>query len=69
MATDSPARPLTHAERGRIGMRSRWDADAARRGLPPGPRIVRLDSLDPVTREVIVSILRARKNAAAADAK
>ena len=39
-------------------------ASALRRWGPDG-RIVRLDSLDPVTREIVVSILRARRNAAA----
>ena len=43
---------------GQAAMRKRW-----------GPqRVLRLDQLDPVTREVILSIVEARRNAAAADA-
>lgn len=37
-------------------------ATAAKRWGPDG-RIVRLDSLDPVTREIVVAIIRARRNA------
>ena len=40
-------------------------ASALRRWGPDG-RVVRLDSLDQVTREIVVSIIRARRNAAAA---
>lgn len=58
MSLHSPARvPMPRAERGRLGSRSRW-----------GPqRWVRLDSLDPVTRDIIRAILVARENAAKAD--
>ena len=49
--------PTSPQDRGRMGAAKRWGPDG---------RVVRLDSLDPVTREIVVSILRARKNAAAA---
>ena len=62
MSVDSPVRPKDPRKV------AAGHASAQRRWGPEG-RVVRLDSLDPVTREVIVSILRARKNAAAADAK
>lgn len=54
------------ARAGRRGARSRWDADALSQGRPPGPRIVRLDQLDPMTRDIIRAILDARENAKAA---
>ena len=62
MVADAPTRPKDPRKvaAGRASAQRRWGPDG---------RVVRLDSLDPVTREVIVSILRARKNAAAADAK
>jgi hypothetical protein len=41
---------------GRIGSRTRWGP----------PRILRLDTLDPVTRQIIGAILTARENAKAA---
>jgi hypothetical protein len=50
---------MTRREAGLVGARKRWGPDG---------RVVRLDSLDPVTREIVVSILRARKNAAEAKA-
>ena len=59
MSLDSPPR-VKNPKRVANGHRT-----AAKRWGPDG-RIVRLDSLDPVTREVIVTILRARRNAAAA---
>jgi hypothetical protein len=41
----------------------------APKGKRWGPaRVVRLDSLDPVTREIVLAILRARENAAKAGA-
>lgn len=46
----------------RAGQRSA----AARWGEWPH-RVVRLDRLDPATREIVVAILRARRNAAASD--
>ena len=49
------APPLTHAERGRMAMRARWGP----------PRVLRLDQLDPVTREIVTAIVEARRNAAA----
>ena len=42
---------------GRKGAAKRWGPDG---------RILRLDQLDPVTREIVLSIVRARQNAAAA---
>ena len=54
MARNNP--PMTPQERGRLAMRSRW-----------GPqRILRLDELDPVTREIVTAIVDARANATAA---
>lgn len=54
--TTAPVRKMTPQERGRAGMRSRW-----------GPqRIVRLDQLDPVTANIIRTIIDARANAAKA---
>ncbi len=51
-------RGLTSVESGRLGARARW-----------GPqRVLRLDTLDPVTRDIIRAILAARENAAKADA-
>lgn len=43
---------------GQIGSRARWGP----------PRVVRLDTLDPVTRDIIRAILTARENAAKAAA-
>lgn len=59
MDSGTPA-PMPRAERGRRGGRKRWDRDAVARGLPPGPRNVRLADLDPVTREIVLAILAAR---------
>ena len=59
-ATEAPPvreKSARHVKAGRARAAQRWGPDG---------RIVRLDSLDPVTREVIVTILRARRNAAAA---
>ena len=59
MPLDSPARePMPRAERGRLGARNRWGP----------PRVLRLDTLDPVTRDIIRAILTARENAAKAEA-
>ena len=58
MPLDSLARvPMPRADRGRLGARKRWGP----------PRVLRLDSLDPVTRDIIRAILAARENAAKAD--
>jgi hypothetical protein len=47
------------SEAGRKGMRARW-----------GPqRVLRLDQLDPVTRDIVTAIVEARKNAAEAAAR
>ena len=51
-ATKDPAA----VERGRKAMRVRWGP----------PRVLRLDKLDPVTREVVTTIVEARRNAAEA---
>ena len=45
---------------GKAGSASRWGPDG---------RVVRLDNLDPITSEIVVSILRARRNAAEAAAE
>jgi len=60
----SPAKDPRKSEGGSIGVRRRWDADAIRRGLPPGPRILRLDSLSAGTRAIIEAAIRAERNAA-----
>ena len=59
MPLDSQARvPMPRADRGRLGARTRW-----------GPsRTLRLDTLDPVTRDIIRAILTARENAARREA-
>jgi hypothetical protein len=57
-------RDLLHApsprrvEAGRINIRKRWGP----------PRIARLDSIDPVSREIILAILQAAANKKALDA-
>ena len=58
MALDTPPRPpMPRADRGRLGARKRWGP----------PRVLRLDTLDPVSREIIAAILTARENAAKAE--
>ena len=58
MSLDSPARvPMSRSERGQLGNRARWGP----------PRVLRLDALDPVTRDIIRAILAARENAAKAE--
>jgi hypothetical protein len=49
----------TKAEAGALGARNRWGP----------PRILRLDSLDPVTADIVRAIVEARKNAAEAAAR
>lgn len=49
--------PMPHRERGRRGGRARWDNDAAARGLPPGPRILRLADLTPTQRRLVLALL------------
>ena len=55
----SAAKDPLKVKAGTIGAIKRWGPDG---------RVVRLDSLDSVTREIVVSILRARKNATEAQA-
>ena len=62
MVLDSPPRPKNP------GKVAAGKATAAKRWGPDG-RIVRLDSLDSVTREVVLTIIRARRNAAEAAAR
>jgi hypothetical protein len=50
----------TKAEAGALGARRRWGPDG---------RLIRLSNLDPVTREVVLTIIRARRNAAEAAAR
>jgi hypothetical protein len=38
----------------------------SRQPAVPSPRVIRLADLDPITREIVVSILRARRSAAKA---
>jgi hypothetical protein len=58
VSLDSPARePVPRVERGRRGGRARWDKDAAARGLPPGPRVLRLADLTPTQRRLILALL------------
>lgn len=52
----TPAAKMLPVESGRMGARRRWGP----------PRILRLDELDPPTRDVIECILTARANAAKA---
>jgi hypothetical protein len=61
------AAELTDQEWGRIGGRTRWDRDAIARGLPPGPRHVRLDTLPASVQAIIRAILAAQEAASAAD--
>lgn len=49
---------MTRQSSGLLGARTRWGP----------PRILRLDELDPVTRDIIHAILTARENAKAAPA-
>ena len=56
---DSRDRPLTHAERGRLGARSRW-GDA--------PRVYKLGDLTPEQRRLVDALVTAaRKEAAPVD--
>ena len=57
MVSASPKNPA-RVRAGQTAMRARWGP----------PRILRLDTLDPVTRQIIGAILTARENAAKADA-
>jgi hypothetical protein len=57
-ASWTPAKRAEAAQSGRRGARNRWGP----------PRILRLDTLDPVSREIIAAILTARENAAKAAA-
>jgi len=50
--------PMSRQARGKLGMAARWGP----------PRILRLDQLDPVAREIIAAILTARENAKPAPA-
>lgn len=58
--SDAPPRVKNPAKAraGRIAMRARWGP----------PRTLRLDALDPVTRDIIRAILTGRENAEAAPA-
>jgi hypothetical protein len=44
-------------EAGRASVRRRWDRDAAARGLPPGPRVLRLHTLPPDVRRAVLELL------------
>ncbi len=48
--------PLTTHERAKVAARAKWGER----------RILRLDELDPTTRGIVLAIVEARKNAAAA---
>jgi hypothetical protein len=48
---------MPRSERGRLGGRARWDADAAARGLPRGPRVLRLADLTPQQRRLVMALL------------
>ena len=45
-----------HVAAGKAGMRARWGP----------PRVLRLDALDPVTRDIVTAIVEARRHAAEA---
>lgn len=45
------------ARAGAMGARARWDADAAARGLPPGPRVLRLADLTDQQRRLVLALL------------
>jgi hypothetical protein len=62
VSLDSPPRPKNP------GKVAAGKATAAKRWGPDG-RILRLDRMDSVTREVVLTIVRARKNAAEAAAR
>jgi len=51
--------PIGRAEGGRLGCRRRWDRDAIARGLPAGPRVVRLDSLTEPQRRLVLALVAA----------
>jgi len=53
---------------GRASIRRRWDADAIAHGRLPGRRVVRLDSLDAMSRQIVVALVEAAEHAAAAKA-
>ena len=63
MQASEGTRPLTHAERGRLGGRRKWDREAATRGAPTGQRIVRLDALPPEVANVIRQLVAAAEAA------
>lgn len=56
MAARLKAAKMLPVDSGRMGARRRWGR----------PRILRLDELDPVTRDIVQCILDARRNAAKA---
>ena len=45
------------ARSGRLGARVRWDNDASARGLPPGPRVLRLVDLTPQQHRLVLALL------------
>ena len=65
-ALDQPAPQLTLSQRGRLGARAHWDNDAVYRGIPTGPRVVRLDTLPTATQAIIRALLAANAAAEAA---
>lgn len=53
--------PLTHAERARLGAAKRW-------GNPANRRVVRLDSLTPEQRRLVLALVAAAKSTPSGEA-
>jgi hypothetical protein len=63
----SKTKDPTKARAGRLGARARWDAEAVARGVPPGPRVLRLADLTPQQRRLVVALLDLGADAEPAD--
>lgn len=54
-----PTKDPVKVASGGVGGRRRWDREAARRGAPTGPRVLRLDSLTAPQRRLILALVDA----------
>jgi hypothetical protein len=54
---------MSRADRGKLGCRKRWDADALAHGKPAGPRVVRLDELPAAERRIVLALLEGARRA------